>query len=80
MLGAIVRSAGYFVLGMLVSSILSEIVGYLVPLMTYPNGTEPVYVEWMEALNQQWPLIILLAIVFAILARASVEASLGGGV
>jgi hypothetical protein len=79
MLGALVRGAGYFVLGMLLASVLSEIVGYLTPLMTYPDGTTPQYVDWLQSLNQNWPFIILLAILFAIIARASVEASLGGG-
>lgn len=78
MLGAIVRSAGYFVLGMLLATILSEIIGYLTPLMVYPDGSTPRYVEWLVAVDSNWPLIIMLALVFAILARASVESSLGG--
>jgi hypothetical protein len=79
MLGAIVRSAGYFVLGMLVSSVLAEIIGFMAPLMQYPDGTTPQYVDWLLSVNQNWPVIILFAIVFAIVARASVEAQLAGG-
>jgi hypothetical protein len=79
MLGAIVRSAGYFVLGMLVSSVLAEIIGFMAPLMVYPDDTTPRYVDWLLSVNQNWPVIILFAIVFAIVARASVEAQLAGG-
>lgn len=79
MLGAIVRSAGYFVLGMLVSSVLAEIIGFMAPLMVYPNGTTPRYVDWLLSVEQNWPVIILFAITFAIVARASVEAQIAGG-
>lgn len=78
MLGAVVRAAGFFVFGMLLSSLLSKIIGMLIPLMDMPDGTTPGYVEYFEAINQNWPVIIMLAIVFAIVARASVEAKLGG--
>jgi len=79
MLGAIVRSAGYFVLGMLVSSVLAEIISYMAPLMVYPNGTTPRYVDWLLSVEQNCPVIILFAIVFAIVARASIEAQIAGG-
>lgn len=78
MLGVLVRSAGYFVLGMLLATLLNEVLSYMTPLMTYPQGGTPVYVNWINAVNDNWPVIILIAIVFAIVARASVEAKLGG--
>jgi len=79
MLGALARSAGYFGLGMLLASLLSEVIGYLLPYLELPDGTQPRYVMYLEAVDTQWPVIVLLAIVFALVARASVEAQYGGG-
>jgi len=78
MLGALVRGAGYFVLGMLVASFLAEIVSHLTPLMRYPDGSTPEYVAWLDAVSTQFPFIVLFAILFGMVARASVEAQVGG--
>ena len=78
MLAALVKSAGYFVLGMIVASVLNEIVSRMTPYMEYPDGSTPQYVEWFVAVDTNFVLFVFISLLFALLARATVEASLGG--
>lgn len=79
MYGALLRNGGYLAFGTLFAAVINTIISpFLTILKPAAQGSQ--YYRGLEALNNNYLLIIILAIAFAVIARAVVEANLPGDV
>lgn len=78
MFGAFVRGAGAFVLGIILWTPLDVIVTQVLLVIEPQLGSDATVVWALKSIVQEWPLLLLVTISAAVIARAAVESSLGG--
>lgn len=79
MYGALLRNGGYLAFGALFAAVVQRIVSPFIDILK-PAADGSAYLRGLEALNSNYLLIIILAVAFAVMARAVVESKLPGGV
>jgi hypothetical protein len=75
MFGAVVRAAGGFVFGMLVGGVLNEIVTAVRPFMVAGLSESHEIVRYLDAINEYWPLVVLLGALMGVLSAGIAESS-----
>jgi hypothetical protein len=77
MFGALVRNALYLAFGALFAGVVQAITGPFIDVLT-PAAEGTQYLAGLQALHQNPLLIFIIAVGFAVIARAVTEARVGG--
>jgi hypothetical protein len=79
MFGAALRSAIFFVGGMIFASVLKATLDPFVSIMESNLGSNHLLIQTFNTASQNFPLFVLMSGVMALIARAFVERKLGSG-
>jgi hypothetical protein len=80
MLGRFLRAAGSTVFGMIVASGLGVVLTQLRPQLVSGLGADHRLIEWLDAANEWFVIVVFLGGLVALLAAAVVEGGVGGGI
>jgi len=77
MFGALVRNALYLAFGALFAGFIQTVTGPFIDVLT-PAAEGTQYLAGLQALHENVLLVFIIAVGFALVARAVVEARVGG--